>query len=64
MTTITRPAPVLGAADDDVPSPPPPTPEKKRHWLVPVVVGAVSFGAGVGIGSKLTWRFSTWWRPS
>ncbi len=63
MTTTTRPNPVLAPADDDVPSPPPP-PEKKRQWLVPVVVGAVAFGAGVGVGSKLSWRFSAWWKPS
>ncbi len=63
MTTSTRPNVVLPAPKDNVPSPPP-TPEKKRHWLLPVAVGAVAFGAGVGVGSKLTWRFSAWWRPT
>ncbi|GAA3709508.1 hypothetical protein GCM10022399_27870 [Terrabacter ginsenosidimutans] len=63
MTTTTRPNPVLAPADD-VPAPPPSTPEKKRHWLVPVVVGAVAFGAGVGVGSKLSWRLSAWWKPT
>ena len=64
MTTTTRPNPVLAPGDDDVSSPPPPTPEKKRHWAVPIVVGVVAFGAGVGVGSKLSWRLSAWWKPT
>jgi hypothetical protein len=31
---------------------------------VPVVVGVVAFGAGVGVGSKLSWRLSAWWKPT
>ncbi len=64
MTTTTRPDAVLATADNDVPSPPQPTPKKKRHWVIPVVVGAVGFGAGVAVGSNLTWRLSIWWKPS
>lgn len=64
MTTTTPPDAVLATSDTDVPSPLQPTPERKRHWLVPVVVGAVAFGAGVGVGSRLTWRFSAWWKPN
>lgn len=61
MTTTTRPDSGLALAEDDVP---PPTLAKKRPWLIPVVVGAVAFGAGVGVGSKLSWRFSVWWKPT
>ena len=64
MTTTTSPNPVLAPAVDDAPSPRPPVPQKNRRWVLPVVVGAVAFGAGVGVGSKLTWRFSAWWKPS
>jgi hypothetical protein len=64
MTTTTPPNPVLAPAVDDAPSPPRPIPQNKRHWVLPVVVGAVAFGAGVGVGSRLTWRFSAWWKPS
>ena len=72
MTTTTRPDLVLAPADDGVPSPAQPTwektpeeaQEKKRHWVIPVVVGALAFGAGVALGSNLTWRFSVWWKPS
>ncbi len=64
MTTTTRPNVVLQPPEDDVPSPPPLTSENKRHWLVPVAVGAAAFGAGVGVGAKLSWRFSAWWRPT
>lgn len=72
MTTTTRPDAVLAPADNDVPSSAQPTPEKmpdrspekKRHWVVPVVVGTVAFGAGVAVGCNLTWRFSIWWKPS
>ena len=61
MTTTTQSNPVVAPADDDGP---PPTPAEKRPWLIPVVVGVVAFGAGVGVGSKLSWRFSAWWRPT
>jgi hypothetical protein len=64
MTTTTPPNPVLEPAVDDAPSPRPQVPHSKRHWVLPVAVGAVAFGAGVGLGSKLTWRFSAWWKPS
>ena len=63
MTTTTSPNPVLSPAVDDAPSPRPASPQKKRHWILPVAVGAVAFGAGVGLGSRLTWRFSGWWKP-
>lgn len=61
MTTTTGPNPVQAPAEDDVP---PPAPAEKRPWLIPVVVGVVAFGAGVGVGSKLSWRFSVWWKPT
>lgn len=80
MTTTTRPDAVLAPADNDVLSPAQMTPEraaektlektpdKKRHRVVPLVVGAVAvavaFGAGLATGSNLTWRFSIWWKPS
>ncbi|WP_374970604.1 hypothetical protein [Terrabacter sp. BE26] len=64
MTTNPRPDGVLAPADNDVPSRAQPTPEKKRHRVLPVVAGAAAFGAGVAIGSNLTWRFSIWWKPS
>ncbi|HET9633915.1 MAG TPA: hypothetical protein VFP73_16060 [Terrabacter sp.] len=76
MTTTTRTDAVLAPADDGATAPaqttsettpettPAKTQEKKRHWAIPVVVGAVAFGAGAAVGSSLTWRFSVWWKPS
>ena len=63
MTTTTPPDPVLAPAVDDAPPPQRPALHDKRHWVLPVAVGAVAFGAGVGLGSRLTWRFSAWWKP-
>ena len=60
MSTTTRPNPGLEPAAGDGP---PPTPAEKRPWLIPVVVGVVAFVA-VGVGSKLSWRLSAWWRPT
>ncbi|GAA1969377.1 hypothetical protein GCM10009817_06660 [Terrabacter lapilli] len=80
MTTTTRTDAVLAPADGGATAPAEPTSEttpettpaktpaktqeKKRHWAIPVVVGAVAFGAGAAVGSSLTWRFSVWWKPS
>jgi len=64
MTTTTSPNPVLAPAVPDAPSPQRPILQKKGRWVLPVAVGAVAFGAGVGVGSRLTWRFSAWWKPS
>lgn len=64
MTTTTRSNVTPRSQEHNVPPPRSQTPERKRHWLLPVAVGAVAFGAGVGVGSKLTWRFSAWWKPT
>ncbi|WP_076259814.1 hypothetical protein [Intrasporangium flavum] len=63
MTTTTPPNPVHPPAVGDAPSTKRPVPQKSHGWVLPVAVGAVAFGAGVGVGSRLTWRFSGWWKP-
>ncbi|WP_323096932.1 hypothetical protein [Intrasporangium sp. YIM S08009] len=65
MTTTTPSKPVTAPAVDDAPSPQPLVRQKQKtqRSVLPVVVGAVAFGAGVVVGSRLTWRFSAWWKP-